>query len=80
MVFTLLLFSDGESNLRIFKSEAARDAALHIEALQRFTAAVETNTEEDWTTESVVSNPAEFIRDITYGDTDVYTESIILEG
>lgn len=35
MVFTLLLVTDGESNLRIFKSEAARDAALHIEALQR---------------------------------------------
>lgn len=77
VVYTLTLISDGESDVRVFRTEGARDEALKTEAFDRFEATFDAG---DWTKESVVEEPAEFINDDSYGDVDVSLARIVVEG
>lgn len=77
VVYTLTLISDGESDVRVFRTEAARDEALKTEALDRLEATFDAGV---WTKESVIEEPAEFINDDSYGDTDVSLDRVVVEG
>jgi len=80
-VWTLTLISDGESDVRVFATEKARDEALVVEALERREASYKTGTlEDEWTVARTVAEPAEFINDDSLGDTDVSLDAVTVEG
>jgi hypothetical protein len=82
-VYTLTLISDGESEVRVFLTEQGRANALQKEVIERYTAAQETgqvHPDDLGKLSDALNDPAGFINNLTYGETEVCLSTARLEG
>lgn len=83
LIYTFTLLTDGQADTRAFRTEEARDAAVEKEVVNRYANAqdVGPHARDDLPNLNVaLDEPATFISELTYGETELHTDEIVLEG